>query len=320
MTQQAPYDETGEPFPTTYYLTCPQLVAGVARLEAAGGVERWSAALSGPGARADLERATEEQRRIRHELANGQRGRGRWLVAGFGHRWQRKLPPAQVPPRARRLRAGEPGLSARRADPRRARARLARAAAAPLSRIRPVGSHQPSSRARGGSGRTATGACSSRRPMCGRATSSTLQVDAVLTELRRRVGATFTLAELAAAYAGAERWSAVRSRSPRRRPAGRGRSRSSRRPLPHLLARRDGLRSMTHCLPSPFARERVPPPAGEAPETAAAACADRASAWSSPSWSGSPSARRSRTGLLRAACRRACVRSSRARFRPRRAR
>lgn len=34
-----------------------------------------------------------------------------------------------------------------------------------------------------------------------------LQVEAVLTELRRRVGATFTLAELAAAYAGAERWS-----------------------------------------------------------------------------------------------------------------
>ena len=34
-----------------------------------------------------------------------------------------------------------------------------------------------------------------------------LQVDAVLTELRRRVGATFTLAELAGAYAGAERWS-----------------------------------------------------------------------------------------------------------------
>jgi hypothetical protein len=34
-----------------------------------------------------------------------------------------------------------------------------------------------------------------------------LQVDAVMTELRRRVGATFTLAELAAAYAGAERWS-----------------------------------------------------------------------------------------------------------------
>ena len=33
------------------------------------------------------------------------------------------------------------------------------------------------------------------------------QVDAVAAELRRRVGGTFTLAELAAAYAGAERWS-----------------------------------------------------------------------------------------------------------------
>ncbi|MBA2383067.1 MAG: DUF501 domain-containing protein, partial [Actinobacteria bacterium] len=43
VTEQAPYDEDGKPFPTTYYLTCPQLVAAVARLEAAGGVERWSA-------------------------------------------------------------------------------------------------------------------------------------------------------------------------------------------------------------------------------------------------------------------------------------
>ncbi len=33
------------------------------------------------------------------------------------------------------------------------------------------------------------------------------QVDAVGAELRRRVGGTFTLRELAAAYAGADRWS-----------------------------------------------------------------------------------------------------------------
>lgn len=33
------------------------------------------------------------------------------------------------------------------------------------------------------------------------------QVDVVVAELRRRVGGTFTLRELAAAYAGAERWS-----------------------------------------------------------------------------------------------------------------
>src|ERR687884_227787 len=43
VTEQSPYDGAGEPFPTTYYLTCPHLVAAVSRLEAAGGVERWSA-------------------------------------------------------------------------------------------------------------------------------------------------------------------------------------------------------------------------------------------------------------------------------------
>ena len=37
---------TGAPFPTTYYLTCRHLVAAVSRLEAAGGVERWSAAVA----------------------------------------------------------------------------------------------------------------------------------------------------------------------------------------------------------------------------------------------------------------------------------
>ena len=42
VTEQEPYDADGEPFPTTYYLTCPHLVAAVSRLEAAGGVERWS--------------------------------------------------------------------------------------------------------------------------------------------------------------------------------------------------------------------------------------------------------------------------------------
>jgi hypothetical protein len=42
VTEQAPYDSAGDPFPTTYYLTCRHLVAAVARLEAAGGIERWS--------------------------------------------------------------------------------------------------------------------------------------------------------------------------------------------------------------------------------------------------------------------------------------
>ncbi len=76
VTEQAPYDDAGDPFPTTYYVTCPQLVAAIARLEAAGGVERWSAELEqDPDLAADLERATEEQRRVRRELAAGLTGR-----------------------------------------------------------------------------------------------------------------------------------------------------------------------------------------------------------------------------------------------------
>jgi hypothetical protein len=75
VTEQLPYDLAGEPFPTTYYVTCPHLVAAVARLEAAGGVERWSAAAREDGELAEsLERATEEQRLVRHELAGENRG------------------------------------------------------------------------------------------------------------------------------------------------------------------------------------------------------------------------------------------------------
>jgi len=34
VTEQSPYGADGEPFPTTYYLTCRHLVAAVSRLEA----------------------------------------------------------------------------------------------------------------------------------------------------------------------------------------------------------------------------------------------------------------------------------------------
>ena len=44
VTEQAARAEGGTPFPTTYWLTCPWLVAALARVEAAGGVERWSSA------------------------------------------------------------------------------------------------------------------------------------------------------------------------------------------------------------------------------------------------------------------------------------
>jgi len=72
VTEQEPYDSGGTPFPTTFYLTCPRLVAAVARLEAAGGVERWSAlAAEDPALYASVEAATEEQRALRRRLAAG---------------------------------------------------------------------------------------------------------------------------------------------------------------------------------------------------------------------------------------------------------
>jgi hypothetical protein len=87
VTEQAPYAPNGEPFPTTYYLTCRHLVAAVARIEAAGGVERWSAAVEADvELAASLERATAEQREVRRALAGEVRGtdEGASLELGIG--------------------------------------------------------------------------------------------------------------------------------------------------------------------------------------------------------------------------------------------
>jgi hypothetical protein len=72
VTEQSAYDDAGEPFPTMFWLTCPYLVAAVSRLEAAGGVERWTrAAAEDPELGASLERAHAEQRQLRPELDLG---------------------------------------------------------------------------------------------------------------------------------------------------------------------------------------------------------------------------------------------------------
>ncbi len=87
VTEQNPYDDEGEPFPTTYYLTCPHLVAAVSRLEAAGGVERWSERVErDPELARSLDEATERQRAIRRELAGGRAGAdgGASLELGIG--------------------------------------------------------------------------------------------------------------------------------------------------------------------------------------------------------------------------------------------
>jgi hypothetical protein len=72
VTEQAALDEDGRPFPTMYWLTCRYLVEAVSRLEAAGGVERWSrAAADDPKLAASLAAAHDEQRRLRPELEVG---------------------------------------------------------------------------------------------------------------------------------------------------------------------------------------------------------------------------------------------------------
>jgi hypothetical protein len=87
VTEQSPYDDSGEPFPTTYYVTCHHLVAAISRIEAAGGVERWSErAQQEPDLADSLVRATEEQRRVRAALAAGRTGsdHGASLELGIG--------------------------------------------------------------------------------------------------------------------------------------------------------------------------------------------------------------------------------------------
>jgi len=87
VTEQSPYDPTGEPFPTTYYVTCRHLVAEISRLEAAGGVERWTRAQAEDAELGESRsRADEESRRIRRELAGDARGAddGASLELGVG--------------------------------------------------------------------------------------------------------------------------------------------------------------------------------------------------------------------------------------------
>ena len=110
VTEQAPYDDAGDPFPTTYYLTCPQLVAAISRLEAAGGVERWSEerrARPGAGGRPRARRHEEQRRSERRSRRAGS-------AATREHRSTSasavaRTAAAQVPSRTRGLRARQPG-------------------------------------------------------------------------------------------------------------------------------------------------------------------------------------------------------------------
>lgn len=72
VTEQAAFDEDGRPFPTQFYVTCRYLVAAISRLEAAGGVERWTrAAQEDEQLARSLAEAQADQRRLRPEFDAG---------------------------------------------------------------------------------------------------------------------------------------------------------------------------------------------------------------------------------------------------------
>jgi hypothetical protein len=71
VTEQAAHDDEGRPFPTAYYVTCPHLVRVIDRIESAGGVRRFEAALA---AESELRDATQAAHREHATL--GGRGVG----------------------------------------------------------------------------------------------------------------------------------------------------------------------------------------------------------------------------------------------------
>jgi uncharacterized protein len=72
VSEQEAYAGDGTPFPTTFWLTCPWLVAAVSRVEASGGVRRYADEVARDAAlAASAARGHDEQRRIRPELDAG---------------------------------------------------------------------------------------------------------------------------------------------------------------------------------------------------------------------------------------------------------
>ncbi len=84
VVEQASYLPTGEPFPTTYYLTCPSAVRQVGRVEAGGGVDRYEALVEADSdARVSWFAGEAEQRGLRRsapEMSDG----GASLECGIG--------------------------------------------------------------------------------------------------------------------------------------------------------------------------------------------------------------------------------------------
>jgi hypothetical protein len=201
VTEQSPVDSEGRPFPTTYYLTCRHVVAAVSRLEAAGGVERWTEAVAADRALADsLADGEAAQRRIRRGLAGdwehssldlgigGSRGGGSlkclhahaaFALAVPGYRLGEEILAELEPLWPGRCCTGQ------------------------TTSIALVPIALDTARTEWEEGHRRVEAARPERPRYERLLA---QVELVVDELRRRVGQSFTLGELASAYDDADRW------------------------------------------------------------------------------------------------------------------
>ena len=217
VTEQSPYSPDGEPFPTTYYVTCRHLVAAISRLEADSGVERWTrAAAEDPALAASRARADDDQRRSaarspvarpvattapRSSSASAEpAGRGRSSACTLMSHSRSRTPATRS--------ASESSPRSSRSGPTTA-ARAATTASIPArcpSDATTLVRHEWEEGARKLEAERgdphATSGCSSRLSRRGRAA--------------KQVGQTYTLDELAAAYRDAERWAraAVEERAP----------------------------------------------------------------------------------------------------------
>jgi uncharacterized protein len=186
VAEQEPFDADGRPFPTQYYLTCPFLVAAISRLEAAGGVDRWTrAAASDPGLAASLAAAQAEQRRLRPELDAGIGGstRGGSLKCLHAHA---------------AFALARPGYELGERILAELPSRWPDSCCTPLSHM-----DLDLARQQWQDGQRRVERARNDRPRYARLTG---QVDLLVAALRKRVGQVFTLAELAAAYDGADEW------------------------------------------------------------------------------------------------------------------
>ena len=82
--EQAAYLPDGEPFPTTYYLTCPHAVAAVSRLEDGGGVARYERLVADDGELASSYRSGADRQRMLRRPATRMLDGGASLDLGIG--------------------------------------------------------------------------------------------------------------------------------------------------------------------------------------------------------------------------------------------